>query len=87
MTEMHVTHFRVLEAMAAVEREVGHRLGFGPVRSLTQEMAVYLGAEAAVEAWATAKQDHPELEPRNDLEQLCSEFIVLHDAETASWAH
>jgi hypothetical protein len=87
MTEMHVTHFRVLEAMAAVEREVGDRLGFGPARSLTQEMAVYLGAEAAVEAWVTAKHDRPELEPRNDLEQLCSEFIVLHDAETASWGH
>jgi hypothetical protein len=50
-------------------------------------MAVYLGAEAAVEAWATAKHDQPELELRNDLEQLCSEFIVLHDAEAASWAH
>jgi hypothetical protein len=87
MTEMQITHFRVLEAMAAVEREVGDRLGFGPARSLTQEMAVYLGAEAAVEAWASAKHDQPELEPRNDLEQRCSEFIVLHDAETASWAH
>lgn len=87
MTEMHVTHFRVLDAMAAVEREVGDRLGFGPARSLTQEMAVYLGAEAAVEAWVTAKHDRPELEPRNDLEKLCSAFIVLHDAETASWGH
>ncbi|WP_456684450.1 hypothetical protein [Bradyrhizobium sp. P5_C11_2] len=87
MTEMHITHFRVLEAMAAVEREVGDRLGFGPARSLTQEMAVYLGAEAAVEAWAIVKHGQPELEPRNGLEQLCSEFIVLHDAETASWAH
>ncbi|MBP1181426.1 hypothetical protein [Methylobacterium sp. PvR107] len=87
MTEMHITHFHVLEAMAAVERKVGDRLGFGPARSLTQEMAVYLGAEAAVEAWATAKRDQPELEPRNDLEQLCSEFIALHDAEAASWAH
>jgi hypothetical protein len=87
MIEMHNTHSRVLDAMTAVEREVADRLGFGPARSLTQDMAVYLSAEAAVEAWATAKHDQPELEPRNDLEQLCSEFIVLHDAEAASWAH
>lgn len=87
MTEMHDTDFRVLKAMAAVERKVADRLGFGPARSLTQEMAMYLGAEAVVEAWAIAKHDQPDLEPRNDLEQLCSEFIVLHDAETAHRSH
>lgn len=81
MIEMHNTHSRVLEAMTAVEREVADRLGFGPARSLTQDMAVYLSAEAAVEAWAEAKHNQPGLEPRDTLERLCSEFIVLHEAE------
>lgn len=84
MTEMHDTHFRLLNAMAAVEREISHRLSFGPPRSLTvaEKETMQACAEAAVKAWAEAKHNQPNLEPRDTLEQLCSEFIVLHTVET-----
>ncbi|MHB2206483.1 hypothetical protein [Methylobacterium sp. CM6257] len=51
MTEMHNTRFYVLDAMAAVEREISHRLGFGPSRSLTmtKEETMQARAEAAAE--------------------------------------
>ncbi|MGH1569410.1 hypothetical protein ACRAWG_00525 [Methylobacterium sp. P31] len=86
MTEMHNTRFHVLDAMAAVEREISHRLGFGPSRSLTmtEEETMQACAEAAVEAWQDAKRTQPDLEPRDALEQLCAEFIRLHDAEIAA---
>jgi hypothetical protein len=86
MTEMHNTRFHVLDAMAAVEREISHRLGFGPSRSLTmtEEETMQACAEAAVEAWAEAKHNRPDLEPRDTLEQLCAEFIRLHEAEIAA---
>nr|NKR04296.1 hypothetical protein [Escherichia coli] len=81
MSTMHKANFRILDAMAAIERAVGHQLGFGPSRSLTtaEEQARQAGAEAAVEAWQDAKHRQPDLEPRTDLERLCAEFTLLQD--------
>ncbi|WP_452181359.1 hypothetical protein [Heyndrickxia sporothermodurans] len=89
MSEAHDIRFRILDARAAIEREVGNLLGFGPTRSLTieQEEAMQAGASAAIETWHDAKLDVPDLVPRTELERLCAKFIALHDAKDASRAH
>lgn len=89
MNEAHEIKFRILAAMTAIEREIGHQLGLEPSRSLTitQDNAMQASAEAAVEAWQLAKRAQPDLEPRSELERRCAEFMALREVGTASLAY